>query len=31
MDNYNIKITPLEYYFFGGEKHNENLETNYSS
>lgn len=29
MPNYQIKITPLEYYFFGGEKHNEELETNY--
>jgi CRISPR-associated protein Cmr3 len=29
MPNYQIKITPLEYYFFGGEKHNEDLTTNY--
>lgn len=29
MPNYKIKITPLQYYFFGGEKHNEEFETNY--
>lgn len=29
MPNYKIKITPLEYFFFGGEKHNEELKTNY--
>jgi len=29
MPNYKIKLTPLEYYFFGGEKHNEDLEANY--
>jgi len=29
MPNYQVKITPLEYYFFGGEKHNEDLTTNY--
>lgn len=29
MANYQIKITPVEYYFFGGEKHNENLEADY--
>ncbi|HUM51391.1 MAG TPA: type III-B CRISPR module-associated Cmr3 family protein [Chitinophagales bacterium] len=29
MANYQIKMTPVEYYFFGGEKHNEDLTTNY--
>ncbi|MBK9257712.1 MAG: hypothetical protein IPM42_19820 [Saprospiraceae bacterium] len=29
MPNYKIKIKPLEYYFFGGEKHNEEFEANY--
>lgn len=29
MANYQIKLTPADTYFFGGEKHDENLETNY--
>lgn len=29
MANYQIKITPVEYYFFGSEKHTEDLTTNY--
>jgi CRISPR-associated protein Cmr3 len=29
MPIYQITITPLEYYFFGGEKHNADLKTNY--
>ena len=29
MENYRIIITPLQYYFFGGEKHDEDLKINY--
>jgi CRISPR-associated protein Cmr3 len=29
MPNYQIKITPAEYFFFGSEKHNDDLSTNY--
>ncbi len=30
MAQYKIKITPLQYYFFGGEKHDEEFKINYS-
>lgn len=29
MANYQIKLTPVDTFFFGGEKHDENLEMNY--
>lgn len=29
MTNYQIKLTPVDTFFFGGEKHDENLEANY--
>ena len=29
MANYQLKLTPVDSFFFGGEKHNEDLATNY--